>query len=195
MQVTMFGVFLATLGLAMLLAQSRERAVAVELETKPHLTDYLAIRLPKGWLPPDQDAFELPMEVVSKERTNGNLDKARVVAVYQTDAPPANAEALLKRYIGRSQGQLGELEPFMLLGEPGVIARFWVQVVPDDAMEGGKLIPAWYAAGILPGKGPKGGDLGIVIGVHGMPAAGPAGRHLVRQVADGLILRGRGARR
>ena len=49
MQVTMFVVFLATLALAALLAQSRARAVAVELTDKPFLTGPLAMRYPKGW--------------------------------------------------------------------------------------------------------------------------------------------------
>jgi hypothetical protein len=190
MQVTMFGVLLATIGLAALVARSRERAVAVELETKPHLTDQLAIRLPKGWTP-EQDSFDLPIKVTSHERAAGNPDKERVVTVYQTDTPPGTAQDLLKQYIGQTP-VLGEAGTFLLLGEPGAIASFdRLDMDSDFGFGPTRLVPGWYAAGILQGKGPGGRDLGVVIAVEGEPAAGPAGRRLVRQLADGLIIRGR----
>jgi hypothetical protein len=194
MQVTMSFVFLATLGLAALVARSRERAAAVDLEAKPHLTDPLAIRLPKGWqLTQDQD--ELPVEVVSRERVVGKPEKAREIKIYQTDKPPGSPEALLKHYIGATPGVLGELDTFILLGEPGVIASFdHVDLESDFGYGPTRYLPGWYAAGILPGKGPKGGDLGVVIYVEGVPVAGPAGRRLVRQIADGLALRGNTSR-
>ena len=189
MQVTMSGVFLATLGLAALVARSRERAAAVELETKPHLTDRLAIRLPKGW-PLSQDSLELPIEVVARERVVGKPEKSRDLTIYQTDTPPGSAAALLQQYIGSTPGVLGEPDAFMLLGEPGVIASF-DRTDPDEfGYAPSRYLPGWYAAGVLAGKGPKGGDLGVVIRVEGITTAGPAGRRLVRQVADGLALRG-----
>jgi hypothetical protein len=190
MQATLAGVLLCTLGLAALVGQSRERAMAVEWAAKPHLTEYLSIRLPKGW-EPDERGDGLPLLVSAtaplKEGASRvtEIKEARGVVVYQTEVlPPGGAEALLRQYVADTPGNLGRPRRFDVLGEAGVIVRFEAHL----ADEYGQFVqvPGWYAAAVLPTAGPGGGPLGVVLGAKGLGADGPAGPRLLRQLADGL---------
>lgn len=190
MQITMLVILLASLGLAALLGRSRERATAVELSAKPHLTDRLGIRYPKGWAPhQDRESDELPLTVTWTEDPKAGLLDARGVIVYQTDAP-GPPDQLLGRFLVERGGELGRMRPFTILGHPGVIVRFERALpLPDDPRGRSIALPAWYAAVVVPDAGPEGRPLGIVIGVEGFATAGPAGQRLLRQLADGLTIR------
>jgi hypothetical protein len=191
MQLTLLVALLCTLGLATLVARSRERAMAVELTAKPHLTPQLAMRLPKGW-PVEQNGDELPITVIAREPANPPSLKSRRIVVYQTLAPTGGAEQLLRRYLNKRGGESGSFQSFEILGQPGVLARFEMRVPePNDPYERQRLVPTWYAAAGLRGAGPKGADLGVVIGVEGYTTAGPAGSQLIRQIADALSVRKR----
>jgi hypothetical protein len=189
MQLMLFVVLLCTLGLAALIGRSREWAIAVELTAKPHLTPHLAMRLPKGWLV-EQDADELPITVTAQS-ANDQSNKSRRVVVYQTLSSAGGAEGLLRRYLNERRGEAGSFRSFDILGHAGVLARFEMKVPePNDPFDRIR-VPSWYAAGVLPGAGPQGADLGVVIGVEGYTTAGPAGSRLIRQIAGALSVRKR----
>ena len=103
MQATLAGVMLCTLGLAALLGRSRERAMAVEWAAKPHLTEYLAIKLPKGWAVDERgDGLPLLVSATAPLKAGANeiteIKEARGVVVYQTEVvPPGGAEGLPER--------------------------------------------------------------------------------------------------
>jgi hypothetical protein len=167
--------------------------MAVELNAKPHLTEHLAIRLPKGWNV-DQEGDDLPVSVSAVARTregpieDASVKELRLVGVYQTVAASRTAAVLLGSYLSDQQGELGTARPFSILGSDGVVARFEAY----HADEAGRIhrIPSWYAAAVVPGAGPGGADLGVVLTAQGLGTDGPAGRRLLRQVADGLSVRG-----
>jgi hypothetical protein len=185
----MFFIFLGTLGLAALVERARARAASIELEPKPHLTEYLGVRLPKGWELPIQESFELPLEVVSKEKAVGKQPGGRVIRVILTGKPPREPRDLLIKSL-RTPGNLGEMDSFNILGEPGVIASFdTIDADSDEGLGPQQWLPGWFAAAVLPKKGPDGADLGVVIAVQGLATQGPAGEHLARQIADGLTIR------
>jgi hypothetical protein len=189
MQIAMFIVLLSTLGLAALVGRNRDKAIAVELTAKPHLTPRLAIRLPKGWFV-EQEGDELPIKVTARESVDPPLKEARGVVVYQTvSTPPGTAEELLSTYLNNLSGEAVSVRPYNIFGHLGVLVRFEL-AVPNDRLDRITLVPAWYAAGLVPGAGPNGADLGVIIGVQGYRTAGPAGSRLIRQIGDGLRLRG-----
>src|SRR4051794_30979614 len=78
MQVTVLAVFAATLALAWLLAQSRARAMAVELTDKPFVMDGLALRYPKGWTV-QQASDEAPVKVTEPKRPGRGEPRAVVL--------------------------------------------------------------------------------------------------------------------
>ncbi len=190
MQVVMAAVLLATIGLAALLARSRQQATA--FAGKPHLTDTLAIRLPKKWrvFQDPEEPGQLPTKVVATEMAMAS--NPRTIVVYQTAVSSESSEEVLREYLSREPGDLGGAEPFDVLDHPGVIARFdSIVAIPEDPLGRAELIPGWYAAAVVPNAGPGNSNLGVVVGVYGETAAGPPGRGLVRQVADGLSVRAR----
>lgn len=185
----MFFIFLGTLGLAAIVERGRAKASAVELEPKPHLTEYLGIRLPKGWEPPIQDSLELPIEVISREKVADPRAGRRIIRVIQFARPPGDPRELLYLAV-RNPDLLGEIDSFTILGEVGVVATFDIgDPESDEGWGPTRPLPGWFAAAVLPKKGPNGENLGIVIGVQGLATQGPAGKHLVRQIADGLTMR------
>ena len=99
---------------------------------------------------------------------------------------------MLRRYLNERGGESGSFQSSEILGQPGAMARFEMLVAePNDPYERRRLVPSWYAATVLPGAGPNGAELGVVIGVEGYTTAGPAGSQLIRQIADALTVRRR----
>lgn len=191
LQATLLVVLLGTLGLAALVGQSRDRDTGVQLTDKPHLTPRLTMRLPKGWQI-DQNSDVLPLVVTAKEKLRPDEVEARGLFILQTAMPPGSADDLLRQYVENVPGSAGPPSAFRILDRPGVIVRFdRAEEVSDGQFRYMRLVPGWFAAGIVAGAGPNGSDLGVVLGVHGQRAAGPAGSRLLRQLADGLGLRGR----
>ena len=187
MQVTMFVVFLATLALAALLAQSRARAVAVELTDKPFLTEPLAMRYPKGW-DVRQESDEAPVRVIEPKRRADS--DPRTIVLHQVAVPPSiTSEQLFQRQFGEEWREEVRLQDFPLLGQHGVAARLdHYEQVSDTEIH---VIPRWCAATVIPAAGPSGQGLGVVLEVRGPGVTGPAGLRLLRRVADGLSLRRR----
>ena len=185
MQVTMFVVFLATLALAALLAQSRARAVAVELTDKPFLSGPLAMRYPKGW-DVRQESDEAPVRVIERKRRADS--DPRTIVLHQVAVPPSmTAEQLFERQFREEWRDGVNLQDFPVLGQRGVAARFdqYEQVSEFEI----HVMPRWCAATVVPNAGPDGQGLGVVLEVRGPGVTGPAGLRLLRRVADGLSLR------
>jgi hypothetical protein len=185
MQLTLLIVFLATLGLAWLLSQSRSRAMAVELTDKPFLTDELALRYPKGW-DVRQTSDEAPVQILEPKRPGRGHPRLVVLHVMPTTS--LTTSQLFQRHVD-TKGELGPIGEFPLLGQSGLAAPFDRYEMPSPTEI--EVIPTWTAAAVIPGAGRDGSDLGVVLEVRGEAVHGPAGRALLRQVADGLSLRKR----
>jgi hypothetical protein len=191
MQLTVAVVLAACLGIAGLLVHNRERALAVDLTTSPmSYGGWLDVRLPKGWRSqwaPD----ELALKLVATERLpeSEQTRDPREATIYETATNAKDGAELLRLTLADARGRAGSLKSFEILGQPGSIVRFDARkAVPNDPFGRDIAIPGWYAATVVPGAGPGGQALGVVIGVEGYDTAGPAGWRLVRQLADGLSL-------
>lgn len=190
MQASMVGVLLATVGAAALLARVRERRWAVTLTTTPHLTDRLAMRLPRGWRVDQTLPDEAPLTVTATQGAAGE-DGLRVLEVVQfpVDAD-VEAEGVLAEYLATQPGIAGSPEPFGFLGRPGVVVPFVHQerhpLAPHITI--GEW-PEWYAATVLPSSAGGGQNLGVILHLGGRAAGGPSGPATLRQIADGLTPR------
>jgi hypothetical protein len=119
------------------------------------------------------------------EQTRG----PREATIYEVATNAKDGADLLRLTLSDTRGHAGSLKRFDILGQPGYILRFDARKpVPNDPFGRDIMIPGWFAAAVVPGAGPGGQPLGIVIGVEGYDTAGPAGWRLVRQLADGLSL-------
>jgi hypothetical protein len=191
MQVTMIVVLAGTLALAWFVAQSRAKAAIVELQPKPFFAGNLAIRLPKTWRV-DQAGEAVPIKVTAEETETAKAGQ-RIAVVYQFPTVNKKADEFLRERLSDDVDQLGALRPFSFLGQAGVIARYQgLHPIENDAFGRSVKVPGWYAATIVPGAGPEGRDLGVILGLEGFGAAGPAGSRLMRQLADGMTLHGGG---
>jgi hypothetical protein len=189
LQGTLVLVLGATLGLAAMLGQSRDRAMAIELSSKPHWAGKLAIRLPKGWALL-QDTDEIPITVVAKESKGATPGELRSIEIHQSSSSSATPQEILSRHLSRLEGELGRVRSFNLLGQPAFLARFSVyEPIPMDPFGRAVEVPAWFAGGVVPGAGLRGQDLAVVIGVRGQGMAGPAGMRVIDQLAKAMTLR------
>jgi hypothetical protein len=191
MQVTLAVVLAACLGLAGLIARSRERVLAIELtSTAMTYGGWLDVRLPKGWGRTWDNGTQVVKIVTSERlpRTEETRDP-REATIYEIATDTKDGAELLGLTLSDTLGSTGAIQSFEILGQPGAIVRFDARKpVPNDPFGRDIIIPAWYAAAVVPGAGPGGRSLGVVIGVEGYDTAGPAGPRLVRQLADGLSL-------
>ena len=191
MQFTLAIVLAACLGLAGLIGRARERVLAVELRAHPmSYGGWLDVRLPKGWRP-QWESDDVALKVVASERLprTDEVRDPREVIVYQIATDAKDGAGLLRQTLADVRGRPGSFKSFDILGQSGSIVRFEARkALPNDPFGRDIVIPAWYAAAVVPGAGPGGRPLGVVIGVEGYDTAGPAGWRLVRQVADGLSL-------
>ena len=197
MQVTLAVVLLATVGLAALVGRSREQATAVELADQPIRVGRLEVRLPAAWETASDGGAaltKLPAAITAEERRGGVLMGGRTVTIQQSSHPAVRSpEDVLRHYLRKEQGTVGNVKTITLFGRPGVLARFdGVYLIPDHPFGAGMEIPGWVAAGLMPGAG-DGQDLGVVIRAEGWPTAGPAGERLVRQVAGAISVAPRAA--
>jgi hypothetical protein len=191
MQVTLAVVFAACLGVAALIVRSREQAMAVELRTqRMSYGGWLDVRLPKGWNK-QWETDEQAVKVVATERLPETEEARdpRQATILEIATNAKDGADLLRQTLSDARGRAGSLQRFEILGQPGSILRFDARkAVPNDPFGRDVVIPGWYAATVLPGAGPGGRPLGVIIGVEGYDTAGPAGWRLVRQLADGLSL-------
>jgi hypothetical protein len=191
MQLTVAVVLAGCLGIAGLIVRTRERALAVDVTTTAmSYGGWLDVRLPKGWKS-QWDTDELAIKVVATERLpeSEQTRDPRQATIYEVATNAKDGAGLLRLTLADMRGRQGALQPFNILGQPGYIFRYNARkAVPNDPFGRDIVIPGWYAATVVPGAGPGGQPLGVVIGVEGYDTAGPAGWRLVRQLADGLSL-------
>lgn len=191
MQLTVALVLAACLGLAGLIARAREHALAVELRTQPmSYGGWLDVRLPKGWRP-EWESNDAALKIAASERLpqSEQTRGPREVTIYQIATNAKDGAQLLSQTLADVRGRPGSLSSFEILGQPGSIVRFEARkALPNDPFGRDIVIPSWFAATVVPGAGPGGQALGVLIGVEGYDTAGPAGPRLVRQLADGLSL-------
>lgn len=191
MQATMAGILIVLVGAAALLARVREQRWAVTLMPKPHLTPRLAIRVPQGWRV--DESMTGPLTVTASQTWRGQ-EGVRVLEVVQISVVAGvDARGLLGEYLERRAGIAGAGKPFEVLGEPGVLAPFEAYVrdpMAPEIVTGTR--PEWYAAAVLPDKAGSGRGLGVILHLGGDAAGGPSGPRVLRQIADGLAVRGVG---
>jgi hypothetical protein len=191
MQVTLALVLAATLGLASLLARGRERTLAVELSSDPIELDVLNVRLPKSWaskqIKTQLSSTVLATEQLPAEQRDRREPRLAVIRAMPTSSnDPAD---VLRQTLSDTRGRPGKVSQFQLLGQSGLLLRYdTYKPIPDDPFGRYTPVPGWFAAAVVPGAGGHAKPLGIVIGVEGYDTAGPAGRRLVRQLADGVSL-------
>jgi hypothetical protein len=191
MQFALAVVLLATLGLAWLLAGARERASTVEFADKPHLADPLKIRYPRGWQVEQEPIEGLPTIITFTEPMRSRRAMPRTLTVYETPSDNKSAEQMLRSFLSDKPGELeGSVGPITFLDNPGVILRYVLEApVPNDPLGRSIEVPGWFAAAVVPHGSPDGRDLGVVVGLTGDGAMGPAGRRFVERVTGGLTCR------
>ena len=185
----MAGILTLTVGAAALVARVREQRWAVTLMPTPHLTPRLAMHLPRGWRVDESMAG--PLTVTASQSWRGE-EGVRVLEVVQIPVVAGvDARRLLGEYLDRRGGVAGEGKPVEVMGEPGVVVPFEAYLrhpMAPEIVVGTR--PEWYAAAVLPDKGGSGRGLGVILHLGGDAAGGPSGPRVLRQVADGLALRG-----
>ena len=186
----MAGVLVVTVAGAALVARSRERRWAVNLSGTPHLTERLAMRLPRGWRVDETMAGQEPVVVTATQQAAGE-GELRVLKVVQFTTVTDDPAALLAEYLANELGEPGAATPFSFLGRPGVRVPFLAQLrdpmVPQFVID---ERPEWYAATVLPAAGEGGRGLGVILHLGGDAAGGPSAPAVLRKVADGLAVRG-----
>ena len=110
-----------------------------------------------------------------------------MILIQQVSAPSLKPDRVFQEHVA-VDGELGSVKDFNVLGQRGLMAQFTRYEMKSPYER--EVVPMWSAAAVVPGAGAEGQDLGVVIDVRGMAVNGPAGSRLLRQVADGLSLRG-----
>src|SRR5688500_12803671 len=119
MQVTMFVVFAATLGLAAMVGNSRDRAASVALSDTAHDAGPLTIQLPRSWSVHEERSGT---QAVEPPRA-GAPGQRRVVLYEAKSSAGGSSEQLLSNYLERHEGRVGRAKSIEMLGAPGVMAR------------------------------------------------------------------------
>jgi hypothetical protein len=134
----------------------------------------------------------MPVTVTAIEQLPAKQESSRDprdAVIYELVTSSADPADLLRLTLSDNRGRAGTLSRFEILGHAGYIMRYDAyKPVPNDPFGRYLVVPGWFAAAVVPGAGPEGKNLGVVIGVEGYDTAGPAGRGLIRQLADGLSL-------
>src|SRR5687767_14219447 len=99
MQATMAGVLVATVGAAALLARVRERRWAVTLLATPHLTERLAMRMPRGWHVDQTLPGEEPLTVTATQGSPGGEDLRMLKVVQLPVVAEVDAAGMLAEYL------------------------------------------------------------------------------------------------
>ena len=148
------------------------------------------VSLPKGWRTQwGNDDSELTLVMTERLPEKERTRDPRRATIFEMGTNAKDGAELLRLTLSDTRGHAGALGKIDILRQPGSIIRFDARrAVPNDPFGRDIVVPGWYAAAVVPGAGPGGQALGVVIGVEGYDTAGPAGPRLVRQLADGLSL-------
>jgi hypothetical protein len=181
MQVTLWLILGATVGLAALVSRNRERVLAIDLGPEDDFGD-IQVRLPSGWEEKRVNDGERISLVATEPAENGHpeLHPARRVIISLQPVPPRadGQPPSAKDYLENGFSvQPKSAEPIRIGDVPGILVESQKPVGRRKFATNGYAL---YACTILPNS------VALTIIVEGVGSPGPSDRKLIRALAEGV---------